>query len=162
MTKELVYGPNGTPVAGVTSLDLPLAVLNHEDFIPMVESATEAIYKDGTSPMDQDSVFRVAQRERANIYSGTSIDQSVFLPSRKGVDTVVELVETWAVTDSDDPAFLLQFPVRSAWTFTVPRYAMIGGQNLLDLAGRNLAFALPQGAVNATRLEEILRGGLKL
>lgn len=163
MTKSTSYGPNGTPVEGLASVTFTVAPLNYDaDFAELESGPGKVVYTDISSPQDQPSTLRIAQSSRPNIYAGTSIDPSVFLPSRKGVDTIVEVREVWSQTDSDDSTYLKQAPVRAALTLTLPENGIVTADAVARLVQRVVAALYLQGeATYANGIDAINHGALK-
>lgn len=165
MAKTTSYGPSGTPVGDpvITALTFPIAPLNFDaDFGIIEEGVGKVVMTDITSPQDQPSTLRISQQAMPNVYAGSSIDSSVYLPNKKGTATVVEICEIWTVTDDTDPAFLLQFPVRGALTLRLPDSAYVTPASVERLVGRVVAGLFAQGsAISTTGLEAILHGIVK-
>lgn len=161
MTKSLSHGPEGSSVAGVTALALPIAILNYDDFKIIESGPGISKYTDITSPTDQPSTLRIAQRVRPNVYAGTSIDPTVFLASKSGTDTVVELQEVWTVSDSEDTSYRQDFPVRIGLSFTTPNSALVTADEVRYLVGRVIAAMFDQQSNNTldnTGLTALLHG----
>lgn len=146
MTKSVTYGPNGTPVDGLSALTIAVAPINfEEDFLPLVDDPGVNIYLDNTAPVDQPSTVRLATRDVANVYAGTAIDPAVFLPSRKGRDIVVQLQEVHAITDSADAAYLRMYPIKGTLTLNVPIDPAITPAVLEHMVTRLVAAIARQG-----------------
>jgi len=141
MAKVLTMGPNRTPVEGITSLALSqFAPLNFvADFRAIEEGPGKVVLADVTTPVDQPSTLRIAQQSKPNVYAGTSIDPSAYLPNRKGVDTIVELKQVWAITDSEDASYLRHVPVRCAITLSLPTTSVITSEDVETLVCRTIA-----------------------
>lgn len=163
MSRVLTFGPNGTPVEGVTALSFTLPPLNFEaDFGLIEEGVGKVIYTDLTSPQEQPSTLRIAQTSRANVYAGTSIDPSVYLANKRGTDTIVEVREIWADTESTDPSILGHAPVRCAITLTVPDSAIVTDEAVERLLARCVAAFYKQGeATPDAGITALLHGVVK-
>lgn len=148
MAKVANYGPNGTAVAGVSSITLPIAPLNFDaDFGVVQDEPGKVVMTDVTSPVGRPALVRIATRERANIYAGSNLDPGVYLPVRSGTDKLVEVTMVVEVTDPADPSYLKLFPVRLAVTSTLPRYADVDMVALEKvLLTRAIAAMAAQGA----------------
>lgn len=160
MTLSIEHGPNDTAVGGLATVSLTVPPHNYDtDFRQTVSGPGLVVYTDVTSPTDQPSMLRIAQSERPNIYAGTSIDPSVFLPTKKGTDTIIEVREIWKEVDSTDLAFVRMFPVRAALTLTVPNYGSISDEDVEALVGRVVAALFDQGAATTdTGITALLHG----
>lgn len=149
MTKSLVFGPNGTPVGGVSEVAITVAPLNYAaDFRRVEEGASKIVYTDVTAPQDQPSTIRIAQQSRPNVYAGTTIDPSVFLPNKRGTDTIIEVREVWSEVDSADTSYLRMFPVRAALTLTVPDASQVTVAAVQRVVQRLFAALAEQGEAN--------------
>lgn len=161
MAKVLAYGPNGTAVTGLEAgLTIVPAALNFDaDFSVIEQDAGKVIYTDVTAPIDQPSTLRIAQTARPNVYAGTSIESSAMLPSRKGMDIVVEIKEQWVETDTVDATYYRVLPVRAALTFNVPVAAQVTPDALEHLVKRVVAALYVQGDDDMTAgLNSLLHG----
>lgn len=146
MAKSVTYGPNGTPVDGVTAVTFAVPPLNYDaDFRLVEDEPGRVLMTDLTSPQDQPSTLRITQTSRANIYAGTSIDPSVFLASRRGLDTYLEVREIWSESDSEDSTYLRHVPVRFAISMTLPESAIVTPAAVERLAARAVAALFAQG-----------------
>lgn len=160
MAKVLSYGPNDTPVEGVTNLTLTVPPLNFDaDFRTLEDEPGRWVAIDVTSPQDQPSTLRIAQQSRPNVYAGTSIDPSVFLPTKKGLDTIIEIREVWSDTESTDPTYLRLAPVRAAITLTLPDSSLVTEDSVMRLVGRAVAALFAQGdATHSAGISALLHG----
>lgn len=146
MAKTISYGPNGTAVAGVSDVVTTTLPLNFTaDFRSIEEGPSKVVYTDITAPQDRASTLRIAQSSRANIYSGTSIDPSVFLATKRGTDTIIEVRETHEETDSTDSTYLRHYPVRAALTLTLPDASQVTADAVVRLINRLVAAVATQG-----------------
>lgn len=163
MTRSVSYGPNGTSVPDVTAVTFPVAPLNYDaDFQLIEDSARRVVYTDVTSPRTQPSTLRIAQQSRPNVYAGTTIDPAVFLPIKKGTDTIIELREVWSEVDSTDTSYLKLFPVRAAITLTLPDADQVTADAVLRLVARAVAALYVQGDDDhEAGIEALLRGVVK-
>lgn len=148
MALVTTIGPNGTAVDGVTAIDLPLPPLNFdEDFVLLSDDPGNSVYTDITSPIDQPATLRIATRDVANCYAGTSIDPASFLASRKGRDIVVQVREVVKITDSDDATYAKLFPISAGLTMSVPMDALVTAYITETLIGRLVAALAAMGEV---------------
>jgi len=147
MSKVVTFGPNSTPVEGLASLTLTMPPLNFlADYKEVDEGPGRVLYTDISSPREQPATLRIAQTSRANVYAGSTIDPMVFLPNKKGTDTIVELRQIVAVTDTEDSTFLEMFPVRIAVTTTYPDTSYLTANALESLLLQVVAAHFEQGA----------------
>lgn len=165
MATVVDYGPDGSGIVGVTAVTHPVQVLNFvADFATIEDVPGQVTITDITAPADRPSKIRIAQRERTNVYAGTSIDSGVFLPNKRGTDTLVEVTEVWEGTDTVLTDVLYHFPVRCAVSFTVPATEYVTSTEVSALIARTLAAALKvqdaDGTADLSGLEALLHGSL--
>lgn len=134
------------------------------NFAVVEESVGKVIYTDLTAPTDRPSLITRASRPRANVYAGTSIDPTVFAPTKKGQDIMVEVREVWSVGDPDDTSYRVDLPVRAAISLTLPNHELVTGDQTYSLVKRALAMMLKEASteiVDTTDIDSLLRGVLK-
>lgn len=160
MAKSVNYGPNGTDVPTIGTIDMSVEPINFDaDFLPLVDDPGVNIYVDATSPVDRPSTLRFATRDVSNVYAGTDIDASVFLSSRKGRDIVVQAQEVHAITDSEDVDYLRHYPIKATLTINTPLDASIDSAVLVHMVHRILGALASQGEDGVSvGLAALLRG----
>lgn len=159
--KSISHGPVDTTVDGVTSVSLTGPPLNYDaDYRVIEEGPGKVVYTHVKSPADRPSTLRIAQTSKANVYAGSTIDPSVYLPSKRGLDTIIEVREVWAVTDSADAAFLQYAPVRAALTLSLPDSGVITADDILLLVKRVTAALFDQGEITAEPCVTALQRGV--
>lgn len=166
MARVLDLGPNNTPVTGDTPFALSVDSLDWEgEFSLISEVPGKVVYGDRTAPVDRPANITIAQRSRANVYAGTSIDPSMYLPTKRGLDTLVEITQVLEVTDDQDTTYLKQVPVRLALTMTTPITSAVDDSTLYALVFRLIqAVTQPNLDVEAgfnAGLDGLLRGILR-
>jgi hypothetical protein len=162
MTKIISNGYTDTPVEGVSSLTFPRAVLNiKSDFrVKSNNNGKEVILTNLTSPIDRPENIRVAYSDIANIYSGTSVEPSVFAPTKRGVSILSQVTEVLSVTDDTDAEFRIDQPVSAHLVIKVPASGYITSDVVETLVGRLLSSLFDTGKTDLSRLDAILRGSL--
>jgi hypothetical protein len=163
MTKVVNTGYTDTPVSGVTGpLKFDRDVLNFQkDFrIKSNANGKEVVLTNISSPVDRPENIRLAYTEIANIYSGTGIEPSVLAPTKKGVSILAQLTEVLSVTDSTDADYRVDLPVSAHLVLKVPQSEFIGAVEIEKVIGRLLSSLFDSGAIDAARLNAILRGSL--
>jgi len=162
MTKSIVTGPTDTAFSGSTTLAVPIPGLNWTaDFRMLPSSPGEVVATNVTTPVDQPETVRFSQRAKANIYQGTNIDPTAYLPVKNGTSTLLELRQTLVETDSGDASYRKLIPVRAAITLDIPSYGNVTAAMVLSLVQRAVALAFEKGVVTSTGLSAIQRGVLK-
>lgn len=159
--KQVNLGYTDTPIAGVTSLDLPRGLVNFgADFRSVSSVPGEVVLTNITCPTDRPENFRVGYTSVKDVYSGSAIDQSVYAPSRKGISVVVQLTDTYSVTDSVDAEFRVDLPVSSHLVIKVPSSEYLTSEMVLAQVGRLMSGIFETGSETSDRLKAILRGSL--
>lgn len=161
MSKSISHGFTDTAIGGFTDLSPALPILNWgTDLVLQSDEPTEKVYVNVTSPVDQQETIRIAQRRVANVYAGTDIDPSVYLPSKAGTSTLLEVRQFWAETSSTDETYRKIIPVRAGLSFTVPSYGNLTSAECLALAERALSVVFERASSNADGMTNLLRGVL--
>lgn len=162
MTKKIDSGFVDTPITGVTSLKFERGLLNlKEDFrIKSNQNGKEVVLTNITSPIDRGEAIRLAYTDVNNVYSGTSIDPSVYAPTKRGVSILTQVTNTLSVTDDADPDYRVDLPVSAHLVLKVPASEYINAQQVEVLIGRLLSSLFDTGSDSESRLEAILRGSL--
>jgi len=137
MSKTTDIGFSNGIVSGETAWEPTTHQLDWaNEFAIESEVPGKVIYTDLTAPIDRPSRVTIAQRTRANVYQGTSIDPAMYLPSKRGLDTLVEVSGIAEVTDSELADYLKQFPYRAALTVTVPQTSLLSSSQMGGLVLR--------------------------
>jgi hypothetical protein len=161
MTKSISYNRTDTPVSGVSSLNLPIAVLNYKaDFTKEVNTPGEGIITNVTSPLIAPERMRFAVTPIADIYKGTGIDPTLAAPSKRGLTVLVQLQDTWTVTDSADATYRVDLPVTGHFVLRVPQNEMITADALKTFIGRTMSGFFNTGVVTTERIVGLLRGSM--
>lgn len=161
MSKSLAFGPNSSAVAGVSSLTFAPAPINFAADMRKSDSGPgKVVYTDVTSPIDQPSTLRISQVAKANVYAGTSISPEAMLSNKRGIDTVLEIKETWKVTDSADTTFSRYAPARCAITLNLPLDEVVTAAAVKHLVDRAVAALFAQGDATITNGANALLHGV--
>lgn len=161
MTKSLSTNRTDTPVQGVTSLNLPLSVINFKsDFIKEVDDAGEGIVTNLTSPLITPERYRFAVTPIVDIYKGTGIDSSLYAPTKRGVTVLVQLQDTWTVTDSVDTTYRVDLPITGHFVLRIPQNELITAEMLKTFIGRTMSGFFNTGVVTTERIASLLRGSM--
>lgn len=161
MAKSVNKNYTDTPVSGVTSLSLPISVVNFgKDFRVKVNEPQEVIITNLTSPIDRPEKFRFAMSDIKDIYKNSGIDPNLFSPSKRGVSVLVQLTDTYTVTDSADPTHEVALPLEAHLVLKVPANEAVTTQMIVDFIGRLASGFFETGAVNPNRVKSLCRGSL--
>jgi len=121
MTKSLVTTPANTAFGTPHTHNLSVPLINwNADYRILSQSPGEVVFTDVLSTIDRPRTFRVSQRVKPNVYAGTNIDPSVYLPNRQGLDTLIEYRDVLTITDSGDATYRADVPVKVGITISVP------------------------------------------
>lgn len=160
--KSISTGVTDTPIVDFDGVDVSLPALNFgEDLEILSEQPGEIVYTNVTAPTDQPEVIRLARRQIANIYTGTSIDPSAYLPTRRGVHLLGEVRQTWVETDSVDSAYRRFMPLRVTIGISAPAYGNIASSDVMDLVHRAAASLYSRGDDTDAGMARLLRGVLR-
>lgn len=161
MAKQISLNRADSPVTGVTSLTLPLAVLNFgADFRIKSDEPNEAIITNLKSPIDRPERFRFGMSEVKDIYKNAGIDASLYAPSRRGASVLCQLTDVWTVTDSVDPSYEVALPIEGHIVLKVPANENVTTEMIKAFIGRLCAGLFETGDSGTTRLNSLLRGSL--
>lgn len=161
MAKSVVKNYTDTPISGVTSLTLPISVVNFgKDFRVKSDEPGEAILTNLTSPIDRPEKFRFAMSDIKDIYKNSGIDANLYSPSRRGVSVLVQLTDTYTVSDSTDTNYDVALPMEAHLVIKVPSNELISSQMIQDFVGRLTNGLFESGAVNTNRIKSLFRGSL--
>lgn len=162
MTKSISsFNRTDTSVSGVTSLSLPMAVLNYgADFKVKVDDPSEAIITNLTSPIDKPERFRYALTDVKDIYKNADIDSNLYAVSKRGISLLCQLTDTWTITDSTDATYESDLPVSGHIVLKIPSNQLLTSTMVKDFIGRLVAGLFATGVVDTTRLQSLLRGSL--
>lgn len=162
MALVLTHPYTDTPVSGVTSLSMPLSVLNFpKDFSVKSEQPGEVVLTNLTCPTDRPERFRFAISEVADIYRGSAIDVNLYTPTRRGVSVVAALTEVLNISDDVVATYQAAIPVSAHIVLKLPNNALITGTEVKALVGRLCDSLFSTGVVDTARLDALMRGSLK-
>lgn len=161
MAKTITTGPTDTTVAGAQSLTIPVALNYGTDYRVLAKEPGNVVAINVTPVLDQPETLRFASRKVSNIYAGTDIDPSAFLPTRAGQDVLVQLRQTWAETDSGDVSYRKLIPMTANITLRVPSYANVTSDMVAAFAKRAFVALFEQGLNDSSGLNALMRGVLQ-
>lgn len=158
--KQISVGYTDTPISGTPTL--ARGKLNFgADFRVKDEGAGKLILTNITSPLDRNEEIMYSTTSVANIYDKTSIDPSVYAPSRKGVNLYSKITDIYEVTDSTDADFLIQLPVSVSITIRTANSPYIDANAVQAVVARAVSTLYDTDSESITRLNALLRGSLK-
>lgn len=162
MARILGTNYTDTTLTGAKSTSLALPSLNYgADYRVVSDRPEEAVITNITSPLSSPERFRFAYQAVADVYKGSGVDPSLYLPSRKGAQILCQLTDVLPVTDADVPAFAAALPLSCHVVIKFPNNDLITASVLETYLKRMLAGLYdPAKATPIDRLLGIMRGSL--
>lgn len=162
MTMIKTYGFVDTPIEGVPSLTFPRAVLNYgADFRVKSDNAgRELVLTNITSPVDRPEKIRMAYSEIANVFNGSGVEPTIYVPSKRGISLLSQVTNSITVTSDTDPSYLATYPVSAHLVLKAPMTEYITASDIEKILGRLISTLYDSGLLTTTRLEAMLRGSL--
>lgn len=161
MTKQLIFNRTDTAISGVSSLALPLAVLNLPvDFVVKSRNAKDVTLSNITSPLGAVETIRFAVNDVANVYTGSSIQPTLWATSKHGVSVLAQINEIFSITDTVDATFRQDLPMSAHIVLKVPDSEFMTGDLLKAIVGRLADTLFNAGVVTSERLAALTRGSL--
>lgn len=130
------------------------------DFRVRQDEPGEAILVNLTSPIDRTETIRYGYSEIKDVYKNTSIDASVMAPSKKGVQILAQVNDTFSLTDSADPTYRVDLPVSAHIIVKIPACEYITPAMVETLVARAAASLYDTGATTTTKISQLLKGSL--
>lgn len=130
------------------------------DFRVRQDEPGEAILVNLTSPIDRTETIRYGYSEIKDVYKNTSIDASVMAPSKKGVQVLAQVNDTFSLTDSVDPTYRVDLPVSAHIIVKIPACEYITPAMVETLVARAAASLYDTGATTTTKISQLLKGSL--
>lgn len=114
-----------------------------------------------TSPTDQADHLTFQYMSIADVYKGSSIDPSVYSPNRKGISVATVLKDVMRVTDSGDPSYQMDLPIKVSLSVVLPQNPYLNASAVDTAIKRCFAAWYPKGAVTTARIDALIRGSMK-
>lgn len=99
----------------------------------------EGVISNITSPVGLPERFRFAANNIKDIYAGTSVDKAMYALSRQGTSFLVQLTDTYTLTDESDPSYTVALPMEAHLVVKVPQNEAITDEVVMTFVGRMLA-----------------------
>lgn len=162
MSKVVNLNHTDSAVSGVSSLSLPISVLNYgADFGVQDGNGAELHLVNNTSPIDCPETIRYAVSDVQNIYKGTTIDPNLFMDTKRGVSLLVQLNQVYNVTDSAVPAYNRVLPIKAHMVLQIPVDQVVTADMVQALVGRLCSCLFDTGSASSARIGRLLRGSLR-
>lgn len=123
------------------------------------KSANEVHLVDTTQGMETPMQIRYSISDVANIYSGTSIDPSVYAPIRRGKSLLAQMTLTAKVTDNADPSYMVLLPISMHCVIKVPQSDYLTTDHIENIL-KHLIDTL-YDSTGTFKVGSLLRGALK-
>lgn len=161
MTKQISYNYTDTAISGVTTLTFPRGLVNFKaDWRVKQDEPDEAILTNLSSPVVYPERMRISGSDVANVYSGSSVEPSLYAPTKKGRSILVQVNEIWKVTDTADATYEVALPVQCHLVIKVPNHELVTPAAIQTLIGRAVSGLFETGSTDTTRVGSLLRGSL--
>lgn len=161
MSRQINFNHSDSAVGGVSSLTLPISVLNYAADWGVKDGVKgETWLVNNTSPIDRPERIRLAVASVPDIYAGTGIDPNLFMDSKRGVSLVCQLTEVATVTDTVNTSFERVSPISAHIVLKLPVDAVLTADQVKAIVGRLCSTMFDTGVVTSARLGRMLRGSL--
>jgi len=159
MAKSLTSFASDTAVAGVSSLTMPVDVLNFgTDWRVIKDEPNEVIITNLTTPLDKPSIYRFTWRKVNDAYKQAGIATPANPPTYTQV--MIQYSEIKTEVDSVDATYEKDMVFEAHTVIKVPNNTLVTAQVVLELLQRLSAGYYSTGVVDSGRLQAILRGSL--
>lgn len=161
MALSLSYGYSDTTPAGGATKALSRSNVNYAaDFRVRSNTTDDLVITNLKADLSTPETFRFATATIKDVYNGTSIETPLIPPVRRGTSILVQVNDTWTVTDSDDPKYKVALPVSAHLVVKIPNQGIITASNVEYLIGRCLAGLYETDSTDTTRIQSLVRGAL--
>lgn len=150
-----------TTTGDVTGKTLPIAgYVYGTTFRTKVNTPTEAVLVNLTSPIDRQEKLRFAYKEIADVYTNTGINPAYFPASKQGVQLLVQATDVWSISDSIDATYRVDLPISVHAVIKIPSCEYITQADILEAIGRSIGGLFDAGTADTWRVTELMRGAL--
>lgn len=161
MPKTTSFGYTDTTPAGGATKELTRPNLNFNvDFAKTEDSENKCILTNLTSPYDQPESMRFELADIKNIYNGTSIDPSVYAPSRAGISLLCQVNDILRVTDSEDSTYQVDLPISVHFVVKMPKSQYITAHDIESVVARCVSSMYETDSDGVSRLDALVRGSM--
>lgn len=155
-------GPVDTPILpSPGTLTFPRAPLNFgADFSIKESKANEVVLTNIRADIDRPETIRLSWSTLTDVYRNSSIDPSVYAPSRKGVNVLAQVTNVLSISPSANSEARVDIPVSTHLVIKTGAQAEITADVIITQVSRLLSSLFETGKTDTSRLEAILRGAL--
>lgn len=145
----------------VTTKNVAVPDLNWTtDFKVKQDEPTEAILANVTSPLDRPESIRFGYTDIKDVYKGTSIDPSVYAPTRRGMQILAQVNDIYSVSSDTDATYRIDLPVSAHVVIKIPACELLTADVVNALALRAVATLYNKTVVTSEKLAAMTRGVL--
>lgn len=161
MAKTVSTGYVDTKPGSSATYNVARPALNFKtDFAVAAESEGKTTLINLTTPVDQSESVRFQISDVKDIYSGTSIDPSVYAASRAGISLLVQDNVTLRVTDSTDPGFQQDIPLSAHLVIKTAKSQYVTAEVVQNEILRLLSMFYGTGSETTDRINALMRGSM--
>jgi hypothetical protein len=131
------------------------------DFKTKVDDPNEVIVTNVTCPLDRPETIRFGYTEIADVYKNTSIDSSVYAPTKRGIQLLAQVNDVYTVTDSVDTQYRVDLPVQAHLVIKVPANELITADEVNKLIARAVSTFYATATVTSEKIAAMIRGSLR-
>lgn len=139
--------------------EIELDNILYADMATVQEEPGEVIITDPSAPIDRPHTLRYAVQNVNNVYSGTSIDPSVYAPTRRGVSLVIQNNVVASVTDTNDSSYRVDLPISAHLVIKVPASDYLTSGQIYDIIRELYSGLYDQSG--SPKIGALIRGALK-
>lgn len=152
MSKTVSYGFT----AASETVNVARPVLSKSDYAVISDDASsECIMTNLDAPTDQPETLRWAQRPIKNVYSNSGIEPSLHSQLKTGISILAELREVARVTDSENAAYRVDYPVRVYTVIECPNDGSISNDDISTVVKRHLSLLYTDAQSTSGRISEM-------
>lgn len=157
MSKSVSYGYT----AATETVNVARPVLSTSDYAVISDDASsECIMTNLDAPVDQPETIRWANRPIKNVYSNAGIEPSHYSQTKTGISILAELRETAKITDSSDPAYRVDYPVRVYTVIEAPNDGALTDEAISEVIKRHLSLLYTDATSTTSRISELRHGAM--
>lgn len=152
MSKTVSYGYT----AASETVNVARPVLSKSDYAVISDDASsECIMTNLNAPTDQPETLRWAQRPIKNVYSNSGIEPSLYSQLKTGISILAELREVAKVTDSENAAYRVDYPVRVYTVIECPNDGAVSNDDISAVVKRHLSLLYTDAQSSSSRISEM-------
>lgn len=145
---------------GDTTKSITFHTIYPSDFAEVRNDPGKRKLTNVASPIGYPETVEVDSRQIADVYSGSSISKSLWLPTKTGTQVRTELRQVWTYADASDataPTYAL--PVSSSLMIKIPNAPFLTKNDVLEILYRQLGLWYSNAA---DHIDEWFRGALTI